>query len=105
MVEEKYVTVEDCKQISNTIRNRLNELPTQEDLMKLGNHLSNMASKEGIEKLHLALWGENGRGGMVKDVGVLKQQNKVANRVMSVLETILTSVITAGIIAYLLGTF
>jgi hypothetical protein len=55
---------------------------------------------EDVKKINLALWGSDGRSGLVKDVAELKSQGSTAILILkSVVVPIIVAVVTAVIIS------
>ena len=54
--------------------------------------------KEDVKRVNLALYGSEGRQGLVSDVNILLQRSEWANRIVNVGISIMASVITAYVI-------
>lgn len=64
--------------------------------------IKTLASKKDIEKLNDALWGEDGRSGMVRDVNTLINRKEISNKILVFAASIVGSILTALIMAVLL---
>ena len=57
---------------------------------------------DNLERINKALWGEDYRSGMVKDVQVIKSATGTAKAVLlPIFLTLVTALVTAGILGYI----
>lgn len=54
-----------------------------------------------LERINMALWGVNGRGGIVGDIRDIKMKGKMWDRIMTVITSIIVAVITACILRWI----
>ena len=60
---------------------------------------------KGMDKLSLALWGKDGRGGMVRDIQEMKTKLNVATGIIRTVIIPIVVPLTLGGIGYLIGKF
>ena len=80
---DSFVTREECAALHNSIKGSINSI------------------REDLGTVKKALFGEDGRGGITRDMMETMTKNRVAERALLIVTSLLSSIITAVIVSYL----